>query len=358
MMKYICFLLFLFISAGAYTQGILEVKNPQLTVKNLMADNQYTAVTYMLKNTGNQPILISKITPMTSLLKVEWDKSPLLPGKTKEIKISFIPASMSEKFNYRILIYSNSRSNNRLQLELSGNIVDNPQKPELLYKYDMDGVKFKTNSLNFNTVYTWQVVSDTLPFINTLKEPVTIGVQNQQAHIRTVAVPAKVNPGEKGLLIVTYDAPKKNDYGYSYETIILSFNHERNFSHRLLVSANLVEDFSKLSKQDRQNAPLAHFDKKEVSFGELKQGERANCDFTLTNKGKSNLYVRKTRASCGCTAVTLGENTIAPGKSTVIRVTFNSTGKSGRQYKSITVITNYPENPEMILNVNGNIKVK
>ena len=127
MMKYICFLLFLFISAGAYTQGILEVKNPQLTVKNLMADNQYTAVTYMLKNTGNQPILISKITPMTSLLKVEWDKSPLLPGKTKEIKISFIPASMSEKFNYRILIYSNSRSNNRLQLELSGNIVDNPQ---------------------------------------------------------------------------------------------------------------------------------------------------------------------------------------------------------------------------------------
>ena len=119
-----------------------------------------------------------------------------------------------------------------------------------------------------------------------------------------------------------------------------------------------MEDFSKLSKQDRQNAPLAHFDKKEVSFGELKQGERANCDFTLTNKGKSNLYVRKTRASCGCTAVTLGENTIAPGKSTVIRVTFNSTGKSGRQYKSITVITNDPANPEMILNVNGNIKVK
>ena len=72
--------------------------------------------------------------------------------------------------------------------------------------------------------------------------------------------------------------------------------------------------------------------------------------------GKSILFIRKTKASCGCTAVTLGQKEIQPGQSTTIRATFDSTGKSGRQYKSITVITNDPSQPENTLTISGNVK--
>ncbi len=40
---------------------------------------------------------------------------------------------------------------------------------------------------------------------------------------------------------------------------------------------------------------------------------------------KSDLIIRKTKPGCGCTAITLGESTIAPGMSTTIRATFDST---------------------------------
>ena len=78
----------------------------------------------------------------------------------------------------------------------------------------------------------------------------------------------------------------------------------------------------------------------------------------MKNNGKSDLIIRKTKASCGCTAVTMGETILSPGQSTTIRATFDSTGKSGRQYKSITVITNDPQHPETLLTITGNIANK
>ena len=77
----------------------------------------------------------------------------------------------------------------------------------------------------------------------------------------------------------------------------------------------------------------------------------------LKNEGKSNLIIRKTKASCGCTAIAPENNVIAPGESTKIKTTFNSAGKKGVQNKTITVITNDPENTTIILNVKGEVTV-
>ena len=308
-----------------FAQGVLEIKQSRQTLKNLLADDQPMTVVYTAQNTGTQPVIITRVTPMTSLLKADWPKSPLLPGKSCDIKITFIPMQLLENFNMRILVYSNANPA-RKELILTGNLVDNPSKPELLYKYNMNGLKFKNNNINFKKVYTWQVATDTLEYY------------------------------KKGKIIVTFDAPKANDYGYVYESLILSVNGSKEYSNRLSVTAELSEDFSKLSKKDKANAPIAQFDKKECNFGEIKQGEKTSCDFTLTNTGKSILFIRKTKASCGCTAVTLGQKEIQPGQSTTIRATFDSTGKSGRQYKSITVITNDPSQPENTLTISGNVK--
>lgn len=312
-------------------------------------------VVYTAQNTGTQPVIITRVTPMTSLLKADWPKSPLLPGKSCDIKITFIPMQLLENFNMRILVYSNVNPA-RKELILTGNLVDNPSKPELLYKYNMNGLKFKNNNINFKKVYTWQVATDTLEYYNTLKDAVSLGVIYKSNHLQATFEPAQVAPGKKGKIIVTFDAPKANDYGYVYESLILSVNGSKEYSNRLSVTAELSEDFSKLSPKDKANAPIAQFDKKECNFGEIKQGEKTSCDFTLTNAGKSILFIRKTKASCGCTAVTLGQKEIQPGQSTTIRATFDSTGKSGRQYKSITVITNDPSQPENTLTISGNVK--
>lgn len=347
--------IWLFSTIGAFSQGLLEIKEPERVLKNVLADNQPETETYSVKNTGTQPVIISRVIPMSSLLKAEWPRGPILPGKTGEISISFLPMQLQKNFNFRIVVYSNA-SNNRQELTLSGNVTDNPSKPELLYKFNMNGLKFQTNQVNFHKIYTWQTVSDTIAYYNTLHENVTLTVLYKPRHLGVQFVPEQVAPKQKGKLILTYNAPQKNDYGYSYENLVLSVNGSKQYSNRLSIVADLKEDFSRLTPKERANAPAAVVDKPEISFGDLPRGEKADCDFQLTNAGKSPLIIRKTHASCGCTAVTLGQNEIRPGQSTTIRATFDSKGKSGRQYKTITVITNDPQHPELLLRIYGNIK--
>ena len=179
-----------------FAQGVLEIKQSRQTLKNLLADDQPMTVVYTAQNTGTQPVIITRVTPMTSLLKADWPKSPLLPGKSCDIKITFIPMQLLENFNMRILVYSNANPA-RKELILTGNLVDNPSKPELLYKYNMNGLKFKNNNINFKKVYTWQVATDTLEYYNTLKDAVSLGVIYKSNHLQATFEPAQVAPGRK-----------------------------------------------------------------------------------------------------------------------------------------------------------------
>lgn len=339
----------------ALAQGQLEAKPAVLNLKAVKADNEPRTEVFKLKNTGNQPVIINRVMPLFSKLKADWSREPIAPGKTTELRITFTPTDLNtERFEYKINVYSNA-ANKRLELSVTGIVTDNPAKPQLLYKQNIDGLKFKSSHISLGNVFTWQTACDTIYYFNNRNEAVRLGTHYKPAHIEMTFVPTEVKPGEKGAIILCYNATQKNDYGYAYESIVLSINNAKNYNNRLNVSASIKEDFSRLSQKELANAPVASFDRKEVNFGNLKQGEKVDCDFQLTNTGKSPLYVRKTKASCGCTAVTMGNKTIAPGETTTIRATFDSKGKSGRQYKTVTIITNDPKNPEIVLNINGSI---
>lgn len=62
-----------------FAQGVLEIKQSRQTLKNLLADDQPMTVVYTAQNTGTQPVIITRVTPMTSLLKADWPKSPASP---------------------------------------------------------------------------------------------------------------------------------------------------------------------------------------------------------------------------------------------------------------------------------------
>jgi hypothetical protein len=128
---------------------------------------------------------------------------------------------------------------------------------------------------------------------------------------------------------------------------------QRNYS--LVVSANIEEDFSALSAEQLANAPILSVDNPEFKFGKIKQGENVEHTYVLTNSGKSDLHIRKVKASCGCTAVQPEKKVIPPGESVNIKTVFKSAGKVGNQNKTVTIITNDPKKSKMILWVKGEV---
>jgi hypothetical protein len=90
-------------------------------------------------------------------------------------------------------------------------------------------------------------------------------------------------------------------------------------------------------------------------FGDIKQGETVSHDFVLSNSGGDLLKISNVKASCGCTAATPEKNELAQGESTNLTVRFNSSGRMGKQNKTVRVFTNDPQNPEMVLTITGTV---
>ncbi len=99
-------------------------------------------------------------------------------------------------------------------------------------------------------------------------------------------------------------------------------------------------------------SPEFKFEKIEYDFKKLIQGEKASYTFKFENIGDANLIIEDIRTSCGCTVPEYTEKPIAPNKSGDIKITFNTTGKLGKQHKTITILSNTGEPYELLITAN------
>jgi len=86
--------------------------------------------------------------------------------------------------------------------------------------------------------------------------------------------------------------------------------------------------------------PELSFDKLQHNFGKINQGESVSHQFVFSNTGEAELIINNAKGSCGCTVPKWPREPISPGESEEIKVTFNTAGKSGKQSKTITLVTN------------------
>jgi hypothetical protein len=96
--------------------------------------------------------------------------------------------------------------------------------------------------------------------------------------------------------------------------------------------------------------PVLKFKESSYNFKSAKEGAEVSHDFEFTNEGKTDLLISNAVASCGCTVPEWPKEPIPPGVSGKIKATFNTTGKSGQQHKSITITANTkPEKTEVFI---------
>jgi len=360
-MKKISILLFvLFFSITAFINA--QTKDPKITFTEETFDfgtinEEKGSVTkeFSFTNTGGAPVIVQGVKASCGCTTPDWTKDPVLPGKKGVVKATYNPQNRPGPFNKSITVTSNAE-NNTVVLTIKGTVTPKPRTLEDDYPTQMSGLRLKSNHIALIKVFTTEVKTDSLQVINTSNEDLKLSFEKVPNHITIKAVPEVIKPNGKGKIVATYDGSKQTDWGFIMDRINLIINGKSDPNNVISVSASIEEDFTKLTPEQRANAPKADFETKEFNFNTIKEGDLANFDFKLTNNGKSDLLIRKVKASCGCTAVTPSETTIKPGQSTAIKTIFNSAGKPGKQNKNITVITNDPNNTTITLRITGDVE--
>lgn len=93
---------------------------------------------------------------------------------------------------------------------------------------------------------------------------------------------------------------------------------------------------------------VLYFFKQKIDLGQIVQGERVKAHFKLQNRGKKDLLIHYVSASCGCTATSWETKPIKPNEMSEIEITFNSTGRHGKQVKEVYVSANANKNEKVL----------
>ena len=311
-------------------------------------------VAFNFKNDGTAPLILNNVQASCGCTTPEWTREPVAPGAKGLIKVSYDPRNRPGVFNKTIRVSSNAE-NADVVLTIQGEVTPRARTVEEDYPTQIGPLRAKTNYIAFPSIKENQIKKDSTEVINTSDQPVLLSFKTPPPHLNAVFKPAKLAPKQKGYIVVTFDATKIKAYGFISHRIYLNIDGQDDYRNSIAVSTTLEEDFSKLSAEDLKNAPVVSYDSESFDFGDVKPGSKNEHVFTLKNAGKKDLLIRDVKSSCGCTAVSPSKNIVPAGESVPLKVVFDTTGKSGRQNKTITVITNDPKNPTTVLRISSNI---
>jgi hypothetical protein len=99
------------------------------------------------------------------------------------------------------------------------------------------------------------------------------------------------------------------------------------------------------------------FGKDSHDFGVVVEGTQATYDFEFTNGGDAPVIISNVSASCGCTTPFWTKEPVLPGKKGKVTASYNSAGRPGVFYKTVTVVSN-AQNANVVLTIKGTVEPK
>lgn len=313
-------------------------------------------VTYSFKfvNEGDSPLLITRAQASCGCTSPEYPKKPLRPGENGEIKVTYHAKGRPGPFDKSVYVYTNSKSLEKVMLTITGNVVSTSGPIDTYTEVLGGGLRVKTTSLNFFDVYPTRAPrTRTLMCYNESDEPIRVTFRNVPKHIHVECDPEVIAPKSEGKVMVTFMADKVKDWGPRKDLldIFVKGKETKMKGNHIALMADIWEDFSDMSKKDRDNAAEVEVSNTLVNFG--KGGSKRSQELTIRNTGKDKLVIRKIHNEKGDIFHTeLTETVLKPGQTSTLRITFDPAKCDPKSIShNITVITNDPSNSRVIVSL-------
>ncbi len=306
-------------------------------------------------NSSGRPVKIISVQASCGCTTPGWSTAPVVAGEKGFIKASFDPKGRPGYFN-KTLTVTTDFDRNPIVLQIKGSVVDRQLATNESLPAINGNLRLAANSFNMGKIFiNKQSALKEFAIMNVGTYKIDFVKVVAPAYIK-VEKPASLNPAERGLIKLIYDAKLRNQYGFLSDNIEIHTTDSVNPIKSFSVYATAEEFFPIRSPEELAKGPTLLSSLYEINFDRVKKGTPVKNSVTLTNKGKQNLEIRHLQSNCTCVTVSMEKKSIKPGESVQLHWILNTEGRMGTQNKAITIYSNDPRNPIQRITLSGFIE--
>jgi hypothetical protein len=172
----------------------------------------------------------------------------------------------------------------------------------------------------------------------------------------TVAQPdrTELQPGESTKLHVEFNTVDRE--GEQQKYIYIYSNDPKRKELRIAIQASVLPKESKEALNMKFGK--LKLDKNIHDFGNVEEGKYYVATIKITNTGDGDLEIKNVTTTCGCTAALVTDKIVKPGKTTIMKVELDTTGREGKFVRAVNIHTNDRVQPLQTVTLFANIKEK
>lgn len=312
-------------------------------------------------NTGSAPLLIVKAQAGCGCTGIDYPEQPIMPGDTATVSLSYNPSGRPGQFTKQAIIFTNTDTK-RTILEISGNVIPTDATLNKEYPIKAGNLRISQRDIPFGELIKGKGSTQYLSAYNASTDTLLVTVTGAKQHIRPAVVPDTVPPARVTALTVHYVSRYAPLWGLNVDTLTLESrplspaSAEGKGSADIHVMAQVMEDFDNLTDKQRADAPVIAVDCDErLDFGTMKAGEVVIRSFTITNKGKEPLAIRRLWVPQG-EGITLkvDRQEVKRGKKATVTVTVDTACQQENLLNvPLTLLSNDPDNSRVTIRLVG-----
>jgi hypothetical protein len=241
------------------------------------------SITHAFKftNTGDKPLVITKVNASCGCTTPGWTKEPVKPGETGEVLATY--KTSAGPFNKSLTVVANGLAN--VTLYIKGNVTKKPEDLTATYLQPFGDLRSKNKrDFSFVQIFSQQTTpSQAIEIANASNEVVNVTFENVPEYIIVNAVPASLEPQQKGQITVSVNGEKRKKFGYSKDKITVKTGKS---SEEFSVTSIVAE---KIEKSDTLKFPVVEI--QPVDLGKLAVN-KASGIINVKNLGNADLVIK------------------------------------------------------------------
>ena len=316
------------------------------------------SVVFDFKNEGMAPLVLSNVRASCGCTTPTWTKEPVEPGQKGSITVTYNPNGRPGKFSKTVTITSNASEPTK-KVYIKGEVIPKQAKPVNRYTVAVGDLSMKTKSIDLGTIKKGETKSGELEYANLTQAEHNVALATHPADafvINQVTLPA-VKPNEIGKFVFALDSKATKLYGpvEVYAFVVVDGKNDQSETFRLVIKADIVEDFSNLTVEQKQQAPIIELEK-EINVGKIPAGKVHKFIFPIKNTGANPLEIR--RAYCSDEHLAFKTpKAIKNGKKGAVSVDINAKGmEPGAYSRQVLIISNDFEHSQQKVTLNWTVE--